>query len=112
MSNTFDVNNDMFAEEFGMAQTIQDLPKIDSSIMEQVAGYSKLEIPSKIVKASELAKKLVDKGNKVIIWSTFIHNMHVFQNSTLRGLDPIVINGNVTKDQNTPGKPRRFDQQV
>ena len=103
MSNTFDVNNDMFAEEFGMAQTIQDLPKIDSSIMEQVAGYSKLEIPSKIVKASELAKKLVDKGNKVIIWSTFIHNMHVFQNSTLRGLDPIVINGNVTKDQNTPG---------
>ena len=59
MSNTFDVNNDMFAEEFGMAQTIQDLPKIDSSIMEQVAGYSKLEIPSKIVKASELAKKLV-----------------------------------------------------
>ena len=103
MSDTFDVNSDMFAEEFGMAQTIQNLPKIDSSVMEQVTNYSRCEIPSKIVKASELAKELVDKGNKVIIWSTFIHNMYVFQNSTLRSLDPIVINGNVTRDLDTPG---------
>ena len=103
MSDTFDVNSDMFAEEFGMAQAIQNLPKINSPIMEQITDYSKFEIPSKIVKASELTKELVDKGNKVVIWSTFIHNMYVFQNGTLRGLDPIVINGNVTKDLSTPG---------
>ena len=103
MSDTFDVNSDMFAEEFGMAPIIKNLLKIDSSIMELVTKYSESEIPSKIVKASELAKELVDKGNKVIIWSTFIHNMYVFQNSTLRGLDPIVINGSVTRDLGTPG---------
>ena len=102
MSDTFDVNSDTFAEEFGMAPTIPNLPKIDDSIMDQVTNYAKFEIPSKIVKASALTKELVDKGNKVIIWSSFIHNMYVLQNM-LRDLDPIVINGNVTRDLDTPG---------
>lgn len=103
MSDTYAINSETFREAFGMIPLSEPLPKIDSSIMDHVVNYSKFELPSKIVTASELAKKLVSEGNKVIIWSTFIHNMYVFQNSTLHGLDPIVINGNVTKNPKKPG---------
>ena len=103
MSDTYDVDSETFGEAFGMAPISESLPEIDISIIDQIRNYSKFELPSKIVAASELAKKLVSEGNKVIIWSTFIHNMYVFQNSTLRGLDPIVINGTVPRDPNTPG---------
>lgn len=102
-SDTFDINSDTFGEAFGTAPIGESLPEIDSSIMDQVTNYSKFELPSKIVKASELAKKLVNEGNKVIIWSTFIHNMYVFKNSTLQGLDPIVINGTVTRNLSESG---------
>lgn len=103
MSDIYDIDSEIFGEAFGMPPISGPRPEIDISIMDQITNYSKLELPSKIVAASELTKKLVSKGNKVIIWSTFIHNMYVFQNSTLQGLDPLVINGTVPRDPNTPG---------
>lgn len=99
MSDTYDIHNERFRESFreafGMAPVLESLPKIDNPIMDQVTNYSEFELPSKIVTASKLAMELVNEGNKVIIWSTFIHNMYVFKNSTLSGLDPIVINGDI-----------------
>ena len=102
-SSGFDVDKDTFSEEFGLACSIDSLPKINSSIVEQIKNYSQHEIPSKMVAASELAKELVEKGNKVIIWNSFIHNMAIFKNPLLQELDPVVINGTIPRDPNKPG---------
>lgn len=103
MSSTFNVDNDLFAEQFGIAKAAIDLSMPDRSIMDYVEKYTGFEIPSKIVIASKLAKKIVGDGDKVIIWSSFIHNMTVFQESTLNDFDPIIINGRIPKDQDIPG---------
>ena len=100
MSSNFDVNNPTFSEEFGLpAQKIR-LSNLDDSISEKIENYSKYEMPSKMVKAAQLARELFDKGNKVIIWNSFIHNMTIFKNPLLADLKPIVINGNTPKDLN------------
>ena len=101
-SSKFYVHSDTFSEEFGFAQEIDDLPKIDSSLIDQIKNYSQHEIPSKMIKARQLAEELINKGNKVIIWNSFIHNMSIFKNQLLREFNPIVINGTVTKDSSKP----------
>ena len=92
-SPTLDTSEEMFGEAFGVPHS--PLPSVDRSVMDEIDHYDK--IPSKIVKVTKLAKDLVDRGNKVIIWSTFIHNMSVLKH-TLGDLDPIVINGTVPKE--------------
>ena len=100
MSSTFDVDgenfSDRFGEEFGFPPI--SLTSISGSVVDEIQTYTSREIPSKIVKVTQMTRDLVDKGNKVIIWSTFIHNMDVLQREMLKELDPIVINGTVPKD--------------
>ena len=98
MSDTFDVNSDTFTEEFGLPCTIDKLPSLNSSIIDQIIHYSDFEIPTKMITASNLAKDLINDGKKVIIWNSFIHNMSIFKNTLLLEFDPIVINGQTTKD--------------
>lgn len=102
MSSEFDVNSTTFSEEFGLPAEKIKLPGIENSINEKITNYSKFEIPSKMVKASQLARDLFDKGNKVIIWNSFIHNMMRFKSQLLADLKPIVINGYTPKDPNDP----------
>ncbi len=102
MSSEFDVNSDTFSEEFGLAPNKIKLPGIDSSIIDKIANYSKFEMPSKMVKAAQLAREMVENGNKVIIWNSFIHNMEIFKHNLLADLKPIVINGHTPKDLNEP----------
>jgi SNF2 family DNA or RNA helicase len=59
--------------------------------------YSDFEIPSKIVKCAKLALDLLDSGKKVIIWSSFIHNILMLEKS-LSDRDPLIIYGDVPKD--------------
>ena len=102
MSSEFDVNSTTFSEEFGLPAEKIKLPGIENSINEKITNYSKFEIPSKMVKASQLARDLFDKGNKVIIWNSFIHNMMRFKSQLLADLKPIVINGYTPKEINEP----------
>ena len=98
-SDEYAINKDTFSEEFGFACTIEGpLPKITPTLVEQIKNYSQYEIPSKMVSAAQLAKQLVQKGNKVIIWNSFIHNMSIFKNRLLKEFEPIVINGTVSKE--------------
>ena len=102
MSSDFDVNSETFSEEFGLPPEKIKLSNIETTIYDKIVNYSKFEIPSKIVKASQLARDLYDKGNKVIIWNSFIHNMMMFQSQILADLKPIVINGNTPKEISEP----------
>lgn len=102
-STTFDVHAPTFSEEFGLALPPGKLLEDDSSITDKIINYSKHEIPTKIIKAAQLAKRHVEKGNKVIIWNSFINNMSVFKQSTIiSDYDPIIINGNIPKDPKIP----------
>ncbi len=98
----FGIDKDTFSEEFGFECKIDKLPEISTSLIDQIKNYTEYELPTKIAKAIALAKDLVNKGHKVIIWNSFIHNMYIFEN-LLREFNPVVINGKVTRDTSESG---------
>ncbi len=59
-----------------------------------VAQYADHEMPGKVKGALSLANTLCDQGRKVIIWSTFVHNLTMLKNH-LVSLSPVVIHGGV-----------------
>ena len=63
-----------------------------------IEKYSKYEMPTKLLKAAEIARSLMKFGEKIIIWTTFVHNMTVLQNELLREHFPLIIRGDVPKD--------------
>ena len=78
-SDDFDVTN----EEFGIPKqkvSLSSIKKEDPDTYEKVVNYSKKEIPAKLVEATKLTKELLAKGEKVIIWSSFVTNMLIFEN--------------------------------
>jgi SNF2 family DNA or RNA helicase len=102
-SHEFDVNSERFGEQlkeqFGLAEHKIKISGIkDSKIYDKVLNYSTMEIPSKLVKAWEIAQDLMKRGEKVIIWSAFKLNMYVFQNQLFKDQKPILINGDISKD--------------
>ena len=104
MSHEFDVNNPLFdspeeqvSAEFGFnvpVMNVNDISKL--SVYEKIKNYSKLELPSKLVEAASIAKDLVNKGEKVIIWNSFLLNMDIFKNELLPDLDPLLVNGRIS----------------
>ncbi len=103
MSSGFDVTSETFSEQFGIPSQNIQFEKEEPTTYEKITNYSKFEIPSKMVKASQIARNLYDAGHKVIIWNSFIHNMEIFRNSLLDGLNIIVINGTTPKESREPG---------
>lgn len=53
-----------------------DLPINDSEILSKIANYEKLETPPKFEKALELVTKILERGEKVVIWAIFIDTIH------------------------------------
>jgi len=115
MSHEFNVNSPLFhsPREMVSAQLGFDVDSIDNndlkslSISEKIANYSDLEIPSKIRKVASLTRDLVNKGEKVLIWSSFLLNMHIYAEDVLKEFDPILIYGDVSRDPDD--QPNRDD---
>jgi SNF2 family DNA or RNA helicase len=98
-SPLFESNSEMISAEFGF--DVHEINNEDlklTSIYEKISNYSDLEIPSKIVTAGKIARDLYNKGEKVIIWSTFLLNIDVFKDSVLSDLNPIAIDGRVSRN--------------
>lgn len=77
-------------DEFGLAPLdFAGLP-----LSEAIEHYSKYEMPSKIALACGLTRKIVAQREKVIIWSSFVHNLKMLAEE-LRDLDPVVIYGEI-----------------
>ena len=106
MSHEFGVNSPLFDSPQPMvsAELGFDVDSIDNNdlkslaISEKIIKYSQLEIPSKIRKVASLTRELVEKGEKVLIWSTFLLNMKIYQEDVLQEFEPIIINGEISKD--------------
>ncbi len=103
MTSGFDVSNDLFSEQFGIPKPTGVTSTLEPTTVEKISNYSKFEIPSKMVKAAQIAGNLYDDGHKVIIWNSFIHNMMLFQTDLLSDKTVHVINGTTPKDSTEPG---------
>lgn len=77
------------------------IPPLDASglpIEQLIEGYSDYEVPVKIDYTVKLARELVKKKQKVLIWTAFIHNIKTLERS-LSDLTPRVIYGDIPKDE-------------
>jgi SNF2 family DNA or RNA helicase len=77
-----------------------ELPPLTSdgtSIVDLIEKYSKFEIPSKFQAGLTLARQLISEGKKVLLWTTFVHNIKMLENS-FSGINFYSIHGAIPKD--------------
>jgi SNF2 family DNA or RNA helicase len=58
------------------------------------------ELPSKIKKIDELVEQIIKRGEKVIIWTTFIYNITLFKTRYSK-FGSVIIHGGVPTEQRT-----------
>lgn len=51
----------------------------DADILREIMQYSDNEIPEKFIKAKELIKKIINSGEKVVVWACFIQTILDFK---------------------------------
>jgi SNF2 family DNA or RNA helicase len=94
-----------YSEEFG-------LPPISGegiSVVRLIEKYPKYEIPSKIEGATKLICELISVGEKVVLWTSFIHNIEMLR-SYLKDIDLYVVYGAVPKDESEDTEFNREQQ--
>jgi SNF2 family DNA or RNA helicase len=73
------------------------LPPMDLtgfSLKHGIEYYAKFEMPEKIAKLQYLVKDICGRGNKIIVWTSFIYNLTMLSNS-LSEYSPVAIHGSV-----------------
>lgn len=85
-----------FSEEF----KIPPLSGEGLPVSTLIEKYSNHEMPSKLIEAVKIAKDLLKAGEKVIIWTSFVHNIRVLANELLKDENPLIIYGDIPKDEN------------
>lgn len=78
------------------------IPPLDASglaVDQLIERYSEFEIPAKLDCAEKLLRQLVGRGQKVLLWTVFIHNIKTLA-ARLQDLKPLSIFGEVPKDDN------------
>jgi len=76
------------------------IPPIDASglpVDQLIEQYSRYEKPNKLACVIDLAKELIKKKKKVLIWSVFIHNIKTLEKE-LSTFHPRIVFGDVPKD--------------
>jgi len=82
-----------YSEEF-------DIPALSGygkSISEIIKEYPHYEVPAKFELGINIVHKLLRKKEKVVIWTTFIHNIKMLE-ELLKGVKPFVVYGAVPRD--------------
>ncbi len=69
------------------------------SVDQLIENYHQYETPVKVDFAVKLARQLIEKGLKVLIWSAFVHNIRTLEQA-LTDLHPRVVYGDIPKDEN------------
>lgn len=79
-----------------------EIPPLSSdgtSLIELIEKYPKYEIPTKFEVAINLTKKLLLEGKKVLLWTTFIHNIEML-GENLKDIKYFTIHGSIPRDDN------------
>jgi SNF2 family DNA or RNA helicase len=69
------------------------------SLDEGIRNYPSYEIPSKVKVVLEITNQIVNNGQKVIIWSSFVHNLEMLKNH-LNSFNPVVVHGGIPTESN------------
>lgn len=64
------------------------------SLKHGIEYYAKFEVPGKVIRLQNLVKQICDEGNKLIIWTSFIHNLKMLSN-LFKSYSPVAIHGSV-----------------
>lgn len=84
-----------YSEEFAMPPLSSD----GTSLLELIDKYPKYEIPAKFEAAIDLAKRLMNEGKKVLLWTIFIHNIEMLK-GMLKDYQYYTIHGAIPRDEN------------
>ena len=84
-----------YSQEF----EIPPLSADGTSLIELIEKYPKFEMPTKFEVAIDLTKKLMSEGKKVLLWTTFIHNIDMLR-ERLKDLKYFTIHGAIPRDDN------------
>lgn len=68
-----------------------------TSLVELIEKYSQFEVPAKFDVAVNLTRKLLSEGKKVLLWTTFIHNIEMLKN-IFADVSPFTIHGSIPRD--------------
>ncbi|MFA5931708.1 MAG: DEAD/DEAH box helicase [archaeon] len=91
-------SNPSLLKEYSPEFRIPPLEGSGISVTNLIEHYSDYEIAKKISATEKLVRKLVlEKKEKVVIWSSFVHNITVLQ-KRLEDLNPVIIHGGIPKD--------------
>lgn len=68
-----------------------------TTLVELIEKYSQFEVPAKFDVAVNLTRKLLSEGKKVLLWTTFIHNIEMLKN-IFADVSPFTIHGSIPRD--------------
>lgn len=66
-----------------------------------LAKYSSYEDPWKYARVEQIIASAADKGEKVLIWSSFVRNLKMLERR-LQNFSPAVVHGGVSSDEKAP----------
>jgi len=90
-------SNPTLLSQYSQEFEIPPLTADGTSLVELIEKYSKFEVPAKFEIAINLVKKLLSENKKVILWTSFVHNIKMLENS-LNGINYYSIHGAIPKD--------------
>lgn len=77
-----------------------NVPPIDGqglSPVQLIKKYPQYEVPAKFQEAIKVTQDLLNQGQKVILWTTFVFNIQMLQ-LALKGVSTLIVYGAVPKD--------------
>ncbi|MGB3480579.1 MAG: DEAD/DEAH box helicase, partial [bacterium] len=83
-----------YSEEF-------DIPPLSGegvSIVKLIDRYPQFEVPAKIELANRLVHELLTQGEKVIVWTSFVHNIRMLEH-LLHDIKTFIVYGAVPQDE-------------
>jgi SNF2 family DNA or RNA helicase len=105
-------SNPSLLGEYSVEFKMPPLPHIGVDLDRLILEYSKFEQPAKVVVAVDLAQKIISKGSKVIVWTSFIHNAHTLaMELESMGIECVCVTGLLPTDEDEENREffiRRF----
>lgn len=72
----------------------------DTEVINKILEYQKIETPPKFIEATEIIKQIIERGEKVVVWMTFVQNIKDFSEYlTACGITSKAIWGETPVDQ-------------
>jgi len=82
------------------------------NVSELIEKYTELdEFPTKLQETVRITKELLKKGEKVIIWTNFVHNVDMLKDKFLKDEKPLWIYGGVPPNEDSETEKKQFNRE-